>query len=296
MTDTASTPGAAGLPGDVTAAVPRAARRRRFRPNGSAVVMALYLLFLLLPIYWLLNMSLKTNTEILNSFTLWPRDLTLENYATILTDPAWYSGYINSLIYVTMNVAITLTVALPAAYAFSRYSFMGDKHLFFWLLTNRMAPPAVFALPFFQLYSSVGLFDTHIAVALAHCLFNVPLAVWILEGFMRGVPKEIDETAYIDGYSFPRFFIRIFMPLIASGIGVAAFFAFMFSWVELLLSRTLTAVDAKSIAATMTRTVGASGVDWGVLAAAGVLTIVPGALVIWFVRNYIAKGFALGRV
>ncbi|MEM7490167.1 MAG: carbohydrate ABC transporter permease [Pseudomonadota bacterium] len=258
--------------------------------------MILYLLFLLLPIYWLLNMSLKTNAEILGSFTLWPRNLTFENYITILTDPAWYSGYLNSIAYVTMNVAITLTVALPAAYAFSRYTFLGDKHLFFWLLTNRMAPPAVFALPFFQLYSSVGLFDTHIAVALAHCLFNVPLAVWILEGFMRGVPKEIDETAYIDGYSFPRFFIRIFMPLIASGIGVAAFFTFMFSWVELLLSRTLTSVDAKPIAATMTRTVGASGVDWGVLAAAGVLTIVPGALVIWFVRNYIAKGFALGRV
>ncbi len=158
----------------------------------------------------------------------------------IFTDPAWYWGYINSIIYVVENTVISITVALPAAYAFSRYSFLGDKHLFFWLLTNRMAPPAVFALPFFQLYSSVGLFDTHIAVALAHCLFNVPLAVWILEGFMRGVPREIDETAYIDGYSFPRFFIRIFMPLIASGIGVAAFFCFMFSWVELLLSRTLT--------------------------------------------------------
>jgi len=197
---------------------------------------------------------------------------------------------------VVMNTVISLAVALPAAYAFSRYSFMGDKHLFFWLLTNRMAPPAVFALPFFQLYSSIGLFDTHIAVALAHCLFNVPLAVWILEGFMRGVPREIDETAYIDGYSFPRFFIKIFTPLIASGIGVAAFFCFMFSWVELLLSRTLTSVDAKPIAATMTRTFGAAGVDWGVLAAAGVLTIVPGALVIYFVRNYIAKGFALGRV
>jgi glycerol transport system permease protein len=296
MTDVAQAPGAATLPGDVTASVPQAAKRRKFRPKGSAIVMGLYLLFLMLPLYWLLNMSLKTNTEILSSFTLWPADFTLENYRTILTDPSWYSGYINSIIYVTMNVTITLVVALPAAYAFSRYSFMGDKHLFFWLLTNRMAPPAVFALPFFQLYSSVNLFDTHIAVALAHCLFNVPLAVWILEGFMRGVPREIDETAYIDGYSFPRFFIRIFMPLIASGIGVAAFFAFMFSWVELLLSRTLTAVDAKPIAATMTRTVGASGVDWGVLAAAGVLTIVPGALVIYFVRNYIAKGFALGRV
>ncbi|RVT83529.1 carbohydrate ABC transporter permease [Rhodobacteraceae bacterium CCMM004] len=280
----------------MTADQPVARARSRFRPNGSAVVMILYLLFLLLPIYWLLNMSLKTNTEILNDFTLWPNDLTLDNYRTILTDPAWYMGYVNSLIYVVMNTVISLAVALPAAYAFSRYHFMGDKHLFFWLLTNRMAPPAVFALPFFQLYSSVGLFDTHIAVALAHCLFNVPLAVWILEGFMRGVPKEIDETAYIDGYSFGRFFVKIFMPLISSGIGVAAFFCFMFSWVELLLSRTLTSVDAKPIAATMTRTQGASGIDWGVLAAAGILTIVPGALVIYFVRNYIAKGFALGRV
>ncbi|MEM1362950.1 MAG: carbohydrate ABC transporter permease [Pseudomonadota bacterium] len=264
--------------------------------NTSAVVMILYLTFLLLPIYWLINMSLKTNAEILGTFSLWPQNLTFQNYVTILTDPAWYMGYVNSLIYVVMNTCISLAVALPAAYAFSRYTFMGDKHLFFWLLTNRMAPPAVFALPFFQLYSSVGLFDTHIAVALAHCLFNIPLAVWILEGFMRGVPKEIDETAYIDGYSFGRFFVRIFMPLISSGIGVAAFFCFMFSWVELLLSRTLTSVDAKSIAATMTRTVSASGLDWGVLAAAGVLTIVPGALVIYFVRNYIAKGFALGRV
>jgi glycerol transport system permease protein len=266
------------------------------RLRGPALVMTLYLLFLLIPIYWLVNMSFKTNTEITSTFTLFPSDFTIQNYVTILTDPSWYMGYVNSIIYVVMNTVISITVALPAAYAFSRYSFMGDKHLFFWLLTNRMAPPAVFALPFFQLYSSVGLFDTHIAVALAHCLFNVPLAVWILEGFMRGVPKEIDETAYIDGYSFGHFFVRIFMPLIASGIGVAAFFCFMFSWVELLLSRTLTSVNAKPIAATMTRTVSASGMDWGVLAAAGVLTIIPGALVIYFVRNYIAKGFALGRV
>ena len=87
-----------------------------------------------------------------------------------------------------------------------------------------------------------------------------------------------------------------FLPLVASGVGVAAFFCFMFSWVELLLARTLTTVNAKPIAATMTRTVSAAGMDWGVLAAAGVLTLIPGAVVIWFVRNYIARGFALGRV
>ncbi|MDC0111157.1 MAG: carbohydrate ABC transporter permease [Emcibacteraceae bacterium] len=264
--------------------------------NNSAIIIVLYILFLMLPIYWLLIMSLKTNQEILSTFNLWPENLTFNNYKVIFTDPSWYGGYINSIIYVVMNTIISLSVAIPAAYAFSRYTFLGDKHLFFWLLTNRMAPPAVFALPFFQLYSSVGLFDTHIAVALAHTLFNVPLAVWILEGFMRGVPREIDETAYLDGYSFWAFFKKIFLPLIAPGIGVAAFFCFMFSWVELLLSRTLTSVDAKSIAATMTRTASASGLDWGVLAAAGMLTIIPGALVIYFVRNYIAKGFAMGRV
>ena len=255
-----------------------------------------FVVFLLLPIYWLLNMSFKTNDEILAGLTLWPNQFTLDNYRTILTDKSWYSGYLNSMAYVCLNTAISVTIALPAAYAFSRYRFMGDKHLFIWLLTNRIAPPAVFALPFFQLYSAVGLFDTHMAVALAHTLFNVPLAVWILEGFMSGVPKSIDETAYIDGYSFPRFFARIFVPLIASGIGVTAFFCFMFSWVELLLARTLTSVSAKPISAIMTRTVSASGPDWGVLAAAGVLTIIPGLLVIYFVRNHIAKGFALGRV
>ena len=262
----------------------------------KALLPTIYIIFLLIPIYWLVNMSLKNNEEILSIFSLWPRDLTLDNYRVIFTDPSWYSGYINSMIYVSINVVISVVFALPAAYAFSRYNFVGDKHLFFWLLTNRMAPPAVFALPFFQLYSSIGLFDTHIAVAIAHCLFNLPLAVWILEGFMSGGPRELDETAFIDGYSWPRFFIRIFIPNIASGIGVTAFFCFMFSWVELLLARTLTAVNAKPISAIMTRTVSASGLDWGVLAAAGVLTILPGVLVIWFVRNHIAKGFALGRV
>ncbi|MGT2469068.1 carbohydrate ABC transporter permease [Mesorhizobium atlanticum] len=271
-------------------------RRRGEESRWWWIVPTLYIIVLLLPIYWLINMSFKTNQEIVSSLTLFPHQPTLRNYRIIFTDASWYSGYINSITYVVMNMVISVAVALPAAYAFSRYRFLGDKHLFFWLLTNRMAPPAVFALPFFQLYSAFGLIDTHIAVALAHCLFNVPLAVWILEGFMSGVPKEIDETAYIDGYSFSRFFVKIFMPLIASGIGVACFFCFMFSWVELLIARTLTTTDAKPIAATMTRTVSAAGMDWGLLAAAGVLTLIPGALVIWFVRNYIAKGFALGRV
>ncbi|MBV8156173.1 MAG: carbohydrate ABC transporter permease, partial [Dyella sp.] len=209
--------------------------------------LTVYLLFAIVPIYWMVNMSFKTNEEIVSTLSLWPTSFTLEHYVTIFTDSSWYSGYINSMIYVVLNTVISIGVALPAAYAFSRYQFIGDKHVFFWLLTNRMTPPAVFLLPFFQLYTTIGLMDTHLGVALAHLVFNVPLAGWILEGFMSGVPREIDETAYVDGYSFPRFFLTIFLPLIKAGVGVAAFFCFMFSWVELLLARTLTSVNAKPI-------------------------------------------------
>ena len=247
------------------------------------LVPTLYIIFLMLPIYWLINMSFKTTNEILGTFSLRPHNFTLDNYIKIFTDRTWNQGFINSISYVVLNTLISVTAALPAAYAFSRYKFLGDKHIFFWLLTNRMAPPAVFALPFFQLYSASGLFDTHLAVALAHCLFNIPLAVWILEGFMSGVPRELDETAYVDGYSFWRFFIKIFLPSIAAGIGVAAFFCFMFSWVELLLAKTLTSVEAKPIAATMTRTASTAGYELGLLSAAGTLTIIPEAFVIYFV-------------
>jgi glycerol transport system permease protein len=264
--------------------------------SASRWVLVAFGIYLLLPLYWLLSMSVSSNADIAGDFSVLPRSPTLANFAEIFSNPVWYQAFGNSLTYVAINSIISLAVAIPAAYSFSRYRFLGDKQLFFWLLTNRMAPPAVFLLPFFQLYSAIGLFDTPFAVALAHCLFTVPLSVWILEGFFSGVPSELDEMAKIDGHSFLYFFFRIFLPINRGAIGVTLFFCFMFSWVELLLARTLSGSSAKPIAAVMTRTVSASGLDWGVLAAAGVLTVLPGALVVWFVRKDLAKGFALGRV
>jgi glycerol transport system permease protein len=261
-----------------------------------SALLIVYFFFLAAPLAWMLSMSFKTNAEILSTRSLLPQQPTTANYEEIFTEPFWRESFINSLSYVLLNTAITLIVSVPAAYAFSRFSFTGDNHLFFWLLTNRMAPEAVFLLPYFQLYSAIKLFDTPYAVALAHTLFSIPLAIWILEGFMSGIPREIDETAFIDGYSFFGFFRKIFLPLIGPGIGVAAFFSFLFSWVELLMARTLTGVNAKPIAVTLSRSLGAEGWDWGVIAAAGVLMIIPGAILIYFVRNYLAKGFALGRV
>lgn len=262
----------------------------------SRVVLIAYCVYLLLPLYWLLQTALRSNSDILGAFQVVPSAPTFANFVEIFSNPVWYQAFGNSMAYVTLNSLISISVAVPAAYAFSRYRFLGDKQLFFWLLTNRMAPPAVFLLPFFQLYSAIGLFDTPLAVALAHCLFTVPLSVWILEGFFSGVPTELDEMARLDGHTFGYFFTRIFLPVNRGAIGVTLFFCFMFSWVELLLARTLSGSDAKPIVVVMTRTVSASGLDWGVLAAAGVLTVVPGILVVWFVRRHLVQGFSLGRV
>jgi glycerol transport system permease protein len=167
--------------------------------NKKWILPTFYILFLMLPIYGLLSMSFKTTNEILGGFSFFPQQFTLDNYVKIFTDPTWYNGYINSLIYVVINTVISVAVALPAAYAFSRYRFLGDKHLFFWLLTNRMAPPAVFALPFFQLYSAIELFDTHIAVALAHCLFNIPLERVSCRAFPRNSTKPPISTVTLSG-------------------------------------------------------------------------------------------------
>ena len=261
-----------------------------------SITLTIYFLLLFVPIYWMVITSLKTDGEILQSFTLFPQQITFENYKEIFSSEVWRSSFFNSITYVVLNVVMTLAAAIPAAYAFSRWKFRGDHHLFFWLLTNRMAPAAVFMVPFTELYYMLNIYDTHFAVALAHCLFNLPLTIWILEGFMSGIPKEIDETAFVDGYRFPRFFRTIFLPLIAPGIGVGAFFCFTFSWVELILAKAITLTEAKPVVVTLTVGIGAEGVKWGLLASAGVLTIIPGILVVYFVRNYMAKGFALGRV
>ena len=262
----------------------------------AQTILAIYCVYLTLPLYWLLAISVQQNADITGAFSIFPQDPSLKNFMELWMNPVWSRSFVNSLTYVVINTLLSISLALPAAYAFSRYQFLGDRQLFFWLLTNRMAPPAVFLLPFFQLYSAFGLFDTPLAVGLAHCLFTVPMAVWILEGFMSSIPKELDEMAKIDGHSFGFFFLRIFIPANWGGIGVTIFFCFMFSWVELLIARTLTGVEAKPIVVTMTRTISASGIDWGVLAAAGVVTILPGLVLVWFVRKRLIQGFALGRV
>ena len=257
----------------------------------------IYAGFILIPLYWLLIVSFMTNEEATAGLSFFPREPTLNNYLYILTDRGWAMGFVNSAIFTVMNVALTLLVALPAAFGFARYRFAGDKHLFFWLLASRMTPSAVLYLPLVQLYSEIGLMDRHLGVALAHCLFTVPVAVWILEGFIRQIPVELDETSRVDGRGAASFFFVVLLPVVAPGVGVAAFFCFMASWVELILANALSTTDAKPIVAVLFRAGGPLGfVHLPILCAAGVLTILPGVCLVYFVRRHLARGLSMGRV
>lgn len=218
--------------------------------------------------------------------------LGLMNYAHVLAAPELRAAITNSAIYVILNVALCLLVALPAAYALARYRFVGDRHFLLLILVFRVTPPVVLSLPIFILFARLGLVNTPVGIALVHCLFNLPVAIWILESFIRAVPRAFDETAFLDGHSGPSFFVRHLIPAIAPGIGVAAFFCFIFSWVEVVFARILTVTAGKPITMAISAMFGFQ-TDLGMVMAMTCLSLLPGVAMIWFVRNHIARGFTL---
>jgi glycerol transport system permease protein len=221
--------------------------------------------------------------------------MTLRNYRAIWTDPNLRAAFINSIAYVLINICITVPVAIPAAYAFSRMSFVGDKHLFLAFIAFRITPPVVLTLPIFQLFSTLGIVNSVFGIALAHCLFNLPISIWILQGFISAIPKEMDETAFLDGYSRPRFIWKILLPQIAPGIAVTAFFCFMFSWVEVVFARILTTTNGKPISMALSALFGFQ-TDIGLVMAVTAASMIPGAVLLFAMRGHLSRGFKIGKV
>ena len=256
---------------------------------GRIVVFALVGAFVLVPL---------AQTIIVSFVSTLPRDgiaeghFSLVNYQNIVHLPVLKDAIQNSIIYVVLNVTLCLAVGLPAAYAFARYSFVGDRQIFFLLLVFRITPTVVLSLPIFVLFSQVGLENTPVGIALVHCVFNIPISIWILEGFIAAVPREFDETAFLDGHSLVSFVFRHLIPAVAPGIGVTAFFCFIFSWVEVVLARILTTTGGKPITMAINALFGFR-TDVGLVMAMTVLALVPGIAMIYFVRNHLAKGFVI---
>ena len=258
----------------------------------------------LLPIWWMFLVSVKRRVDLFGapSFLLDISKMTWENYATVLNNPTFQKYMVNSLIVATSNAVLVSILGLLAAYAMSRYRLVGKDSIFFWVLTNRMAPPAVFLLPLFLLFTTVftighwSLFDTRIGLVLLYCVFNLPFAFWLLQGIVDGIPRELDEAAYVDGASTVFVLWTIIFPLARPGLAVTAILTWVFAWNEYLFASTLTSVEARTITTGLAEFVTVTGTNWGQLAAVAMLTLLPAVLVLALVQRHIVAGLTFGAV
>jgi multiple sugar transport system permease protein len=275
---------------------------RKPRPLLSFAFWTAASLATLFPIYWMFVVSAKSRVELFGKPTFIIRSFFAENYTRTLSDPTFQGYMINSIVVATANALLVTALALLATYALSRFKLAGRDNIFFWTITNRMAPPAVFLLPLFLLYTrtfAIGdwkLYDTRIGLILLYCVFNLPFAIWMLKGIIDGIPKELDEAAQVDGAGTWQVLLRVILPLARPGLAVTAILTRVFAWNEYLFAATLTSVDARTITTGLAEFVTVTGTNWGQMAATATLTLLPALVFLGLVQRHIVAGLTFGAV
>jgi glycerol transport system permease protein len=276
--------------------------RKRLGLALTYVVWIALTLATLFPIYWMFLVSTRSRVELFGNFQLYPSGFFVENFIRPLFRDVYGRYLLNSLIISTGNTLLVAILAILATYALSRYRIPGDQNIFFWTITNRMAPPAAFMLPMFLLYSRIlrlgnwQLFDTHIGLILAYCVFNLPFAIWLLKGIVDGIPVDLDEAAMVDGASVIQVIWQVIVPLAAPGIAITALLSWIFAWNEYLFAATLTSVNARTITTGLAEFVTVVGTNWGEMAAMATVCLAPALLFLSLVQRYIVVGLTFGAV
>lgn len=253
---------------------------------------------ILLPMYWTFAVSVRSRAQIFGgqrNLLLDVTSLNWDNYAAILLEQGYLDFVVNSLIIATGNTILVMVLAVPAAYAF-RLGLRGSKDIFFWILTNRMAPPVVFLLPVFFLVSGLGLGGTYIGLILVYCLFNLPFAIWLLHGIMKGIPREVDEAVYVDGGNDIDVLLEVIIPLSKPGIAVGSLLVWLFAWNHYVFTILLTSGDTATITNGIAQFFTTVGTAWGQLAAATMVTMLPGLVLASVVQKHIVTGLTFGAV
>ena len=253
---------------------------------------------IILPMYWTFAVSVRSRAGIFagqRNLLLDVTSLNWDNYATILLDQGYLDFVVNSLIIATGNTILVMVLAVPAAYAF-RLGLRGSKDIFFWILTNRMAPPVVFLLPVFFLVSGLGLSGTYVGLILVYCLFNLPFAIWLLHGIMKGIPREVDEAVYVDGGNDIDVLLEVIIPLSKPGIAVGSLLVWLFAWNHYVFTILLTSGDTATITNGIAQFFTTVGTAWGQLAAATMVTMLPGLVLAAIVQKHIVTGLTFGAV
>jgi ABC-type glycerol-3-phosphate transport system permease component len=273
-------------------------RRGKLLFAGSvyAALTALTIAFLF-PLVWIIGLSLKTRLQVFASpplFLWWP---TFENYAAVFGRADFLQAFINSLVVSTGAVTLSLCVGVPAAYAFARFPFTGRSFLFFALLAMRMLPPIAVLVPMYVLFSKLGLTTTRFSVILAYTTFSLPLVVWIMRGFFEDLPRELEESAWVDGASRYGAFTHVVLPLIKPGLVAASILCLQLAWNDFLFAAVLTNNASRTLPVLMAAFSGGdTGVDWGGMTASGVLVILPVVIFSFAAQRHLVAGLSSGAV
>lgn len=272
------------------------------RPWGQTLMWMALCLVTLFPIYWLFVISVTPVVDLFTTPSLFIDTIHWDNYTEVFHDETLRRYMLNSVIISTGNAFLVTTLAFFACYALSRYDLAGKENIFFWTITNRMAPAAVFLLPFFLLFTQVftwgewKLYDTHIGMILLYCTFNLPFAIWTLRPTIDGIPKELDEAATVDGASTWQVIRQVMWPLAKPGLAVTLILTWVFAWNEFLLAATLTSFNARTITTGLSEYVTTTGTEWGKMASIAIITLIPALVVFAVVQRHIVAGLTFGAV
>lgn len=260
------------------------------------ILLIVFLVITLLPYLWLVLTSFKTK---LDAFSIPPKvffQVTFDNYREAFLDGGMLKNLRNSLIIMIATVGIGLAIGLPSAFAFSRFKTRGDQFMLNYLLGTRFTPFVVLALPLYLIMSKCGLLNSFVGIIVAHISFNLPFVVWMMKGFFDAVPKEIDEAARIEGYSWFRVFLSIDIPLAKSGLAATAVFCAINSWNEFLMALILTGRDTATMPVAIPGMLTPQGTLWGQIAAVGTVITIPVLIFAIIVQKHMVAGMTMGAV
>jgi len=270
---------------------------------AKQIVVVMVVLLVLLPVYWMVNMSFKGRAEfIARPPTLVVAQPTTENYYDLLVTQKFYLKGINSLVVAILAATIAVVIGTLAAYALSRFNLPRNLNyqLLFTMLTVRMFPPIVTVIPLFTFYNReiLGhkLFDTQLGLGLIHGFTELPLVLWMMIGFFRDIPRDMEEAALVDGDSRLAVLRKIAIPLAAPGLAATFILVFISSWNEFLLALILTGSRSQTLPIAVASQITQYDVKWGNMMAAGVITTVPVLILALLSQRYLTRGLAVGGV
>ncbi|BCH21980.1 sugar ABC transporter permease [Mesorhizobium sp. L-8-10] len=273
---------------------------RRSLPQSASLHAGLLFLMLLigLPFWWVITGSIKLPREIIQRMpTMFPQSFTLQHFEKLLQSSDFPTYLVNSLLVALFSTAVTVLLALPAAYAFFRMEFPGRNALYRVILLAYAFPGVVVLIPLYGLFSKAGLVDSRASLVIVNVAFALPFSIWMMRSFLASVPKEIEEAAIVDGAPTTTILLRILMPLIAPGIASVAIFAFISSWTEYLFASVLIVSDAhRTIPVGFAGIIGQYQIDWGLLLAGATAATIPVVILFALVGRWFVSGLTEGAV